>query len=198
MCALDRAACWQTDLVLSGGRRGLSVPFYSAQKSGIFFVLAVNVVRNLTCLYFSARFYTPKTANLRRFDTEKGLSEALMTHFRGYEKRAVCSPWRGLNSKKRGGQSKKGAFPAHLPTKAPTGGKAAREHANAYRDMVPRLVQTSEHAVCCFVLSAALVGVLCISAYYGGGFICTYAFVHNGGSAVFCSSTREFYCSDRR
>ena len=87
-----------------------------------------------------------------------------MTHFRGYEKRAVFSPWRGLNSKKRGGQSKKGAFPAHMPTKAPTGGKAAREHANAYRDMVPRHVQTSEHAVCCFVLSAALVGVLCICA----------------------------------
>ena len=53
-------------------------------------------------------------------------------------------------------------------------------------------------AVFCFVLCAALVGVLCIYAYYGGGFLCTYAFVHNGGSAVFCSSTREFNCSDRR
>ena len=53
-------------------------------------------------------------------------------------------------------------------------------------------------AVFCFVLCAALVVVLCIDAYYGGGFLCTYAFVHNGGSAVFCSSTREFNCSDRR
>ena len=44
----------------------------------------------------------------------------------------------------------------------------------------------------CFVLCAALVGVLCIDAYYGGEFLCTYAFFF-----FFCLFVVEYFYAQK-